>query len=149
MISRPKIPFELVEEFLFIGNANEVAERVSGYAHNGLEHVILGNATGTVGGLDEINANTNGIDSLGGRSRRIQVAGSTTSATSRYLRGRGGVETCCGRSNPTSHSVATRRAALLHAGNSIDSDIARANSARNSGGGDFTALTAHALPLRR
>jgi phthiodiolone/phenolphthiodiolone dimycocerosates ketoreductase len=54
----PTIPFELVEEFTFIGNATEIAERVSGYADNGLEHVVLGNGTGTVGGLDEINANT-------------------------------------------------------------------------------------------
>jgi phthiodiolone/phenolphthiodiolone dimycocerosates ketoreductase len=52
----PTIPFELVEEFFFIGNATEIADRVSGYADNGLEHVILGNGTGTVGGLDEINA---------------------------------------------------------------------------------------------
>jgi phthiodiolone/phenolphthiodiolone dimycocerosates ketoreductase len=54
----PTIPFELVEEFMFIGNATEIADRVSGYAANGLEHVIMGNGTGTVGGLDEINANT-------------------------------------------------------------------------------------------
>ena len=53
----PPIPFELVEEYTFIGNATEIVDRVSGYADNGLEHVILGNATGTVGGLDEINAN--------------------------------------------------------------------------------------------
>ena len=43
---------------MFVGNATEIADRVSGYADNGLEHVILGNATGTVGGLDEINTNT-------------------------------------------------------------------------------------------
>ncbi|WP_156166369.1 LLM class flavin-dependent oxidoreductase [Mycobacterium haemophilum] len=54
----PTIPFELVEEFMFIGNATEIADRVRGYADNGLQHVILGNATGVVGGLDEINANT-------------------------------------------------------------------------------------------
>jgi phthiodiolone/phenolphthiodiolone dimycocerosates ketoreductase len=54
----PTIPFELVEEFVFIGNAIEIADRVSGYADNGLGHVILGNATGTVGGLEEIIANT-------------------------------------------------------------------------------------------
>ncbi|MGD9620397.1 MAG: LLM class flavin-dependent oxidoreductase [Mycolicibacterium sp.] len=53
----PRIPFELVEEFTFIGNATEIADRVGGYADNGLEHVILGNATGTVGGLDEISSN--------------------------------------------------------------------------------------------
>jgi phthiodiolone/phenolphthiodiolone dimycocerosates ketoreductase len=43
---------------MFIGDATEIADRVSGYAANGLEHVILGNGTGTVGGLDEIEANT-------------------------------------------------------------------------------------------
>ena len=60
----PTIPFELVEEFFFMGNANEIADRVSGYAGNGLEHVILGNATGTVGGLDEINANAKELAAL-------------------------------------------------------------------------------------
>lgn len=60
----PTIPFELVEEFMFIGNTTEIADRVSGYAENGLEHVILGNATGTVGGLDEINANTKELVAL-------------------------------------------------------------------------------------
>jgi phthiodiolone/phenolphthiodiolone dimycocerosates ketoreductase len=53
----PTIPFELVEEFTFMGNASEIADRISGYADNGLQHIILGDATGTVGGLDEINAN--------------------------------------------------------------------------------------------
>jgi phthiodiolone/phenolphthiodiolone dimycocerosates ketoreductase len=60
----PTIPFELVEEFMFIGSTAEIADRVSGYADNGLEHVILGNATGTVGGLDEINANTRELVAL-------------------------------------------------------------------------------------
>jgi phthiodiolone/phenolphthiodiolone dimycocerosates ketoreductase len=53
----PTIPFELVEEFMFIGNATEIAARVSGYADHGLEYIILGNGTGVVGGLDEITAN--------------------------------------------------------------------------------------------
>jgi phthiodiolone/phenolphthiodiolone dimycocerosates ketoreductase len=60
----PTIPFELVEEFFFIGNANEIADRVSGYAGNGLEHVIVGNGTGTVGGLDEINSNATELIAL-------------------------------------------------------------------------------------
>jgi phthiodiolone/phenolphthiodiolone dimycocerosates ketoreductase len=60
----PTIPFELVEEFMFVGNATEIADRVSGYADNGLEHVILGNATGTVGGLDEINSTTGELVAL-------------------------------------------------------------------------------------
>jgi phthiodiolone/phenolphthiodiolone dimycocerosates ketoreductase len=53
----PTIPVELVEEFTFMGNAVEIADRVSGYVDNGLEHVILANSTGAVGGLDEIRAN--------------------------------------------------------------------------------------------
>jgi phthiodiolone/phenolphthiodiolone dimycocerosates ketoreductase len=60
----PTIPFELVEEFFFMGNATEIAERVSAYADNGLEQIILSNGTGTVGGLDEINANTEEFLSL-------------------------------------------------------------------------------------
>ena len=60
----PTIPFELVEEFIFMGNATEITDRVSGYGDHGLEHVILGNGTGTVGGLDEINANTREFLSL-------------------------------------------------------------------------------------
>ena len=60
----PSIPFELVEEFIFIGNASEIADRVRGYTDNGLEHVILGNATGVVGGLDEINANAGELFAL-------------------------------------------------------------------------------------
>jgi phthiodiolone/phenolphthiodiolone dimycocerosates ketoreductase len=60
----PAIPFELVEEFFFMGNATEVADRIRGYVDNGLEHVILRNATGTVGGLDEINTNTTEFASL-------------------------------------------------------------------------------------
>jgi phthiodiolone/phenolphthiodiolone dimycocerosates ketoreductase len=60
----PTIPFELVEEFTFIGNATEIADRVSGYADNGLEHIILGNGTGAVGGLDEINASATQLPAL-------------------------------------------------------------------------------------
>jgi len=45
----PTIPFELVEEWMFVGNASEITDRISGYVDNGLEHVILGDVTG-VGG---------------------------------------------------------------------------------------------------
>lgn len=60
----PTIPVELVEEFFFIGNAAEIAKRVGGFADNGLEHAILGNVTGTFGGLDEINANAGQLSAL-------------------------------------------------------------------------------------
>jgi len=53
----PGMPFELVEEVVFMGNADDVAERMSGYAANGMNHVVLANLTGVVGGMDEIEAN--------------------------------------------------------------------------------------------
>lgn len=49
----PRIPFELLEEYVFMGNAAEVAERLRRYSDAGLEHPILCNLTGLVGGLDE------------------------------------------------------------------------------------------------
>ncbi|WAC89208.1 LLM class flavin-dependent oxidoreductase [Mycobacterium sp. Aquia_213] len=67
----PRIPFELVEEFMFMGNAREIADRVGGYADNGLEHIILGNGTGTVGGIDEIMANTGELLALTQALRKL------------------------------------------------------------------------------
>ena len=52
----PTLPFEMVEEVLFMGNAEEVTGRLEGYATEGLEHVVLGNMTGIVGGMEEIAA---------------------------------------------------------------------------------------------
>ena len=53
----PEMPFELVEDVVFLGNADDVAERLSRYAANGLNHVVLANLTGVVGGMEEIEAN--------------------------------------------------------------------------------------------
>ena len=50
----PTIPFEVVEEFLFLGNVDEVAQRLRGYADNGCEHAVLLNLTGLVGGVPEV-----------------------------------------------------------------------------------------------
>lgn len=52
----PTIPFEMVEQVLFIGNAEELAQQFEAYAKAGLEHVVLANLTGVVGGMDEIMA---------------------------------------------------------------------------------------------
>ena len=52
----PSIPVEVVEEFLYIGNAEEIARRIEAYADNGLEHVVVGNLTGIVGGGKEFQA---------------------------------------------------------------------------------------------
>ena len=54
----PKIPFELVEEFTFIGNDEEVGARLASYRDVGLDLVVLADSTGTVGGLTEIAVNT-------------------------------------------------------------------------------------------
>jgi len=53
----PEMPFELVEEVIFLGSAHDVAERLSGYAQNGLNHVVIANLTGVVGGMEEIEGN--------------------------------------------------------------------------------------------
>tara|TARA_B110000438_G_C15783054_1_gene637124 strand:+ start:840 stop:1928 length:1089 start_codon:yes stop_codon:yes gene_type:complete len=48
------IPFRMVQEVLYIGNSEELGEQFEGYAKAGLEHLIMGNITGVVGGMDEI-----------------------------------------------------------------------------------------------
>jgi phthiodiolone/phenolphthiodiolone dimycocerosates ketoreductase len=53
----PEMPFELVEDVIFLGNADDVAGRLSGYADNGMDHVVLCNLTGVVGGMEEIEGN--------------------------------------------------------------------------------------------
>ena len=52
----PTIPFEMVKQVLFVGNAEELASQFEAYAKQGLEHIVLGNLTGVVGGMDEIMA---------------------------------------------------------------------------------------------
>jgi phthiodiolone/phenolphthiodiolone dimycocerosates ketoreductase len=60
----PKLPLELVEEVVFMGSPEEIAERVAGYARHGCEHIVLGNMTGVVGGLPEIEASGPGLFQL-------------------------------------------------------------------------------------
>ncbi|GAA0633409.1 phthiodiolone/phenolphthiodiolone dimycocerosates ketoreductase [Sporichthya brevicatena] len=42
-----RIPVELVEELAWFGNADEIAARLKPYAEVGLEHIVLGDVTGT------------------------------------------------------------------------------------------------------
>jgi phthiodiolone/phenolphthiodiolone dimycocerosates ketoreductase len=60
----PTIPFEMVCEVLFVGNADELAGQFEAYARNGLEHVVLANLTGVVGGMDEIMARAMDLPAL-------------------------------------------------------------------------------------
>ena len=52
----PKIPFELVDDHIFCGNAEEVFARFAPFADVGLEHAVLTLSMGTVGGRPEIEA---------------------------------------------------------------------------------------------
>ena len=52
----PTIPFEMVQQVLFVGNAQEIGSQLEAYARAGLEHAVLANLTGVVGGMDEIMA---------------------------------------------------------------------------------------------
>ena len=60
----PKIPFELVEEFIFMGNDEEVLERIASYRKVGLDLVVLADTTGSVGGLGEIETNAGRFSNL-------------------------------------------------------------------------------------
>ncbi len=60
----PEMPFELVEDVVFLGSAHDIAERLSGYAANGMSHVAICNLTGVVGGMEEIEANMPGFVEL-------------------------------------------------------------------------------------
>ncbi|MCE3552913.1 LLM class flavin-dependent oxidoreductase [Pseudonocardia sp. RS11V-5] len=61
----PQIPFELLEEYVFLGSPTEVSERLRGYAEAGLEHPILMNMTGLAGGAEEAMARTAELAELG------------------------------------------------------------------------------------
>jgi phthiodiolone/phenolphthiodiolone dimycocerosates ketoreductase len=67
----PRLPIELVEDFYFIGNAEEIVERIGPYIDNGLQHIVLANGTGIVGGMDEITANRDEFLSLLNALRRL------------------------------------------------------------------------------
>jgi phthiodiolone/phenolphthiodiolone dimycocerosates ketoreductase len=41
-----RIPFAMMEDYLLLGNADEIAARLRPYAEAGLEHVVLGDFTG-------------------------------------------------------------------------------------------------------
>lgn len=49
----PRIPFELFEKYVFLGNPAEVAERLRPYTDAGLEHPVVMSLTGLAGGLEE------------------------------------------------------------------------------------------------
>ena len=50
----PKIPFELLADYYFMGSAEEVLPQLAAYADAGLEHLVLGTFNGLVGGQAEI-----------------------------------------------------------------------------------------------
>ena len=52
----PRIPVELVEEFVMLGNAEEIAARLEPYAEAGLEHVVLADLTATTYAPEDVAA---------------------------------------------------------------------------------------------
>jgi phthiodiolone/phenolphthiodiolone dimycocerosates ketoreductase len=60
----PTIPFEMVCEVLFVGNTDELTAQFEAYSRNGLEHVVLANMTGVIGGMDEIMARAMDLPAL-------------------------------------------------------------------------------------
>lgn len=60
----PTIPFEMVQQVLFIGNSEELAGQFEAYARAGLEHVVLANITGVVGGMTDVEGDPLGTVSL-------------------------------------------------------------------------------------
>jgi phthiodiolone/phenolphthiodiolone dimycocerosates ketoreductase len=49
----PKIPVEILDQVFFMGNVEEIVERLEGYAVHGLQHIVFANSTGLVGGQSE------------------------------------------------------------------------------------------------
>jgi phthiodiolone/phenolphthiodiolone dimycocerosates ketoreductase len=60
----PRIPVELVEEVLFIGNARELADRFAEYARSGCQHLVFAFMTGLVGGMAEVQARIPALGAL-------------------------------------------------------------------------------------
>lgn len=61
----PRIPFELVEEYLLMGDVEDVAQRILPYADAGLQHSVIMNLTGLVGGVEEAMARGGDLAALG------------------------------------------------------------------------------------
>lgn len=72
----PQIPFEMLEEYTFMGNASEVFERLGRYADAGLEHPVMMNLTGLLGGVEEAMARGTELAALG---QLIQTMGKPAS----------------------------------------------------------------------
>jgi len=49
----PQIPFALIEEYYFLGSAEEIAAQLAVYARAGVDHIVIGNMSGSLGGLAE------------------------------------------------------------------------------------------------
>jgi phthiodiolone/phenolphthiodiolone dimycocerosates ketoreductase len=50
------VPAALLEEFYFMGNVDELLGAFEEFAKRGLEHIVIGDCTGSLGGLEEATA---------------------------------------------------------------------------------------------
>ncbi len=60
----PQIPYELVEEGRFSGNVQELVEQFAAFAGQGLQHLVIANVTGSVGGMKEAETRTSDFADL-------------------------------------------------------------------------------------
>jgi phthiodiolone/phenolphthiodiolone dimycocerosates ketoreductase len=73
----PRIPFELLEELIHLGNAEEVAARINRFAEAGCEHLVLLDLTGIVGGMAEVVARRSELVTLGRAVARMRERSAT------------------------------------------------------------------------
>lgn len=60
----PRIPFELLEEVLFVGTPDDIVARIAPYRAVGLDRVIIANMTGMVGGAAEVRSTASAFTAL-------------------------------------------------------------------------------------
>ena len=74
----PQLPFEMFEDFVLIGNAEDVAARLTPYAEAGLEHVVLADMSSLVAGPEE---SARAFAELGSLTARLHELGPAPAAT--------------------------------------------------------------------
>ena len=68
----PRIPFELIEEFYFIGSPTELYEHLAAYGHAGCEHMELGIMMNPLAGEDGLEQNVIALKELQSRLAEIE-----------------------------------------------------------------------------
>lgn len=67
----PTIPFGLLDDVIFMGSPEEIAERLAPFRAAGLEHLIVANMTGVLGGAEEFMARVGDFPRLAELLKRL------------------------------------------------------------------------------